>query len=729
MSQMLLLEKFPLTLCSSTGSKDVPPPADTQKMIDNIIAQSGTASQPSRRPDVRPSQTSTPSSSQTKVQLSKIKAPIAKDGRTASDSHKNGEFDATPIKSKRPLEDTEKSTPPEKRMKVDRNLTPAQENSVSKKSNMKNLPHSPGQSPAANAHGLSTKANLSKTSIQKSPAPSKLSNSKAATDTHSKKTKEHTPQKPSVQTNNVKAKSVDSMPPLLSPLPAGLVSPEGRVETSKKQEITPPKSPKSKSVAKESSSKKANIDSPPSSPLPMPALMSPILLPWIERELSRLSALPPPTSKASPLPTAATHGVEARHERSRKPDTPGVARKTVKPKNSGAAAAAAAAASKIEENLPEKRSLIVKLKYGKRNTKNIKDLLRLRPRPTMDSHSSSSTILASGSLTSAPKPEEKKRAHPTEEKHEPPAKRAKAVASLDIQKSHTSVPAAFKSPALSTPTSSQRSNAIFGTPKKGDAMKSVAMRKVNSADDFHARTPQGAMSTPAASTPASSEKPRASGASPVPPTTEKDKAREAEAKAMFAISQKYDALGKTLKREGDALFKSGKDHPKPPPPVSESDRKLGTITHIESITSYMLSFEARDSALALKRQRNDGSHWVGMADGLIVFVERNANAYPELHALLCLLAVICREQMERHHMERLTEAPTSIDSSFGQQMKTNSKARVFLLAQYAKHHSVHDKVRFITTVSEARKLSTEVIERFARVNNIKWICRLNKDME
>jgi len=185
---------------------------------------------------------------------------------------------------------------------------------------------------------------------------------------------------------------------------------------------------------------------------------------------------------------------------------------------------------------------------------------------------------------------------------EPAPKRIKVPDTINVSKSRVTLEPPFKSPGLNTPSHKD----LLATPKKGDAMKSVAMRKVDSNDGL-ARTPQ----TAATSTPASAEKPRLNG--DIRPSPENEKLR--------ADQKKAHEVALSLKRKMDMLLKvkffpdrSG---------VTETDRKLGCSIGCESLATYMNAFCIGDK-LAKHRQVQV---WHG-ALGLVTFLDRETRKLP-----------------------------------------------------------------------------------------------------
>jgi hypothetical protein len=402
-------------------------------------------------------------------------------------------------------------------------------------------------------------------------------------------------------------------------------------------------------------------DLPKSSPLPfvLPRLLSPDLPEIVEEELLRLQQ-----KSAATLNT-----VEARHEKARLPDTPGVARKTPKVKPKGAIVGhppkkekVVAESSKLAtvHERESKKSLIVKIPYKKRNAIHIQRILALtqKPRgqmekleagerlarerstsaapPKDDSESEEDVPLAKGRATKAPSAPTSTRSkkRPSDSADQPAPKRPKLPENVDIAKASTPVAPAFKSPALSAPPSAQKS--LLATPKKGDAMKSVAMRRVDSNDGL-ARTPQN----PSTSTPASAEKPRANGI---------DQRPNPELDRQLADEVKFYPMGTMLKRKMDSLISPRNRDSKDP--VPDSERKAGLCIGVESLMAYMLAFHARDRIAHLRGQPPNCQSWDGWLK-LQFFLLGSTKHYTELHALIEQMGAVAREMLNRDFMEHL----------------------------------------------------------------------------
>ncbi len=580
--------------------------------------------------------------------------------------------------------------------------------------------------------------------------------------------------------------SINAMPPLLSPLPAVLLSPDhpdlddDTVSLSPKpNQITPPSSNKSKTAdAGPAEKTQHDILSPLESPLEMPPKLSPLPDWWMEKitidsEKLRLHDL------ETQATTIATLG--ARRERSRQPDTPGVARKMAKPNklkssltkdldpvepSSFSSTKAGESTDRPHKKLgisgADREELIVKLKYGKRNSKTIIRLLQMTSRPLNETknipasaHSPAGTEsrkharigddteepsikrnkvgkndpplpISSGiearkharqfedteeSSTKRPKAinkesslptssvsAAKKHARPADDIEEPSTKRSKVTGNVEVQRARTPLTPNAQSPG---PSMAQKT---FSTPKKNDAMKSVAMRRVDS-NDGQVLTPHGG----SVSTPASTEKPRTSGG----------EVKFAEMDALKAAHAKYTTIGTTLKRQADQILKIKE---KDPGPVSDEEKKLGAVIAIESVVAYMFGFDSMDKLRHKERKIGYADPWSQFLP-FMVFATERAKGQGELFTLALLLNAVSRECLERIFMERLTTEPAGTAPGFLKEVAKNSQMRQAAWSAYRDQCRDHP-VDFATSIEEAKGITVTVLARYCKKMNIAWETKL-----
>ena len=447
--------------------------------------------------------------------------------------------------------------------------------------------------------------------------------------------------------------------------------------------------------------------------------------------------------------SATLNTIEARREKARLPDTPGVARKTPKPK--GAKVGHPPKRDKAESSktaaVPErevKKSLIVKLSYKKRQAKDIQRILALtqKPRGQMEKLEAGERLARERSISTAPPlnkdddsdseedvplstsratknpvtaaaaTSSKKRPGSSTDRNEPAPKRSKLPENLDVATASTPVTSAFKSPALSAPASAQKS--LLATPKKGSAMKSVVMRKVDSNDGL-ARTPQ----TTSTSTPASAEKPRTNGTEARPnPEVDKHRANEGKFYPMGTIlTRKMDSLVSQKNRDSST-------------PIPDSDLKAGSCIGVESLMAYMLSFHSRDRISQLRAGPPDPSTWEGFLK-LQAFLYHNTRQFPELHALIEQLGALARDMLNRAYVEQLAQLKDGTAfakvEKLAREMKENSRQRDLAWAGVKRNERVfrglgvrREGLGPWSSVDEAVALAGETLGVYCAREKLRW---------
>jgi hypothetical protein len=571
-----------------------------------------------------------------------------------------------------------------------------------------------------------------RTKIEHSRTPSNPSNSlprKPETPTGKLLPNLHKPQHPSPQAkketpkpNHASKPSSEKpldLPPLLSPLPADLDNSPGmksqpasgflkKLESGKSSSQSTPSKFKVGSdtiVVKKPQPESSPLSPPPKSPLaPLPALLSPTLPQIIEDELVRLQQ----KSAEKAEKHAALSTAEARYEKSRQPDTPGVARKTVTAKVGHPPKKNQGESSKSK---PEK--FIIKLKYKRRKADDIRRILGLKPRPDKTFLELEKERMKSSSkapdtededdvpLSKIAKPAaatvSKKRSSDSFDSRpsEPAPKRAKGPEPIDVSKSQKTLDPPFKSPALTAP--SQKS--LLSTPKKGDAMKSAVMRRVDSSDSI-SRTPQASTSTPA-----SAEKPRINGS--VPPHPEHDR--------LNAEQKRFSDTALRLKRKMDEYLKTKGGNREA---ITDRERKLGVCCGVESLVCYMSAFSLQEK---LFPKRPQGSNWV---DGVRLweFVDGQARAFPVLSALSAQVGALFREEVNRIYVEQLREKKEAV---YGD-LLANSKGRERCWLAVYKGRGVLSELGVRETLgpwnasADAMPYALDVLERYARREKLGW---------
>ena len=591
---------------------------------------------------------------------------------------------------------------------------------------------------------LTSKPQKQPTSSRESPQPKKVTpNSMKPVDTKGHSSKSSTSEKPL------------HLPPLLSPLPADLgTSPQPQVESARKsgsEKVTPPKTPqKSKGVAADTivvkqPHAKSDVSPRPtaskSPPFILPPLLSPDLPEIVEAELHRLQQ-----KSAATLNT-----VEARHEKVRQPGAPGVAQKRPKighPPKKTPAESSNSAKKAVEIEPDEPQTLLVRIPYKKKIGKIIDQLERLSSNNLAkaqreaarrverssaalsgrEDSESEDVPLASTRATKAPTsapsrsrpsdpielneqtplstkkrpidPSEQIRSAPTSANkrpressdNEPAAKKARGPEKIDTAKASTPLAPAFKSPTLHGPSE----KSLLATPKKGDAMKSVAMHRVNS-NDGHARTPQ-ATST---STPASAEKSKSK------PFQINDETQYNRAQADDA---KFYPLGTAHKRELQAMLVRDKDE------VTEEERKTAIMRGVEGLMAYMMAFHARDKQSLFSNKNPTPNHWEELFP-IYNFVLVQARGHNELMITVDQLGAIAR-----HELSKIYNDFPNVNVG---KMTSNNKEMDRLWDKGKRSQNILRELGIIeilgpwNTVNDAVGFGLAVLEKYASAHGIK----------
>lgn len=442
---------------------------------------------------------------------------------------------------------------------------------------------------------------------------------------------------------------VPEMPKLLSPLPEYLTSPTP-VSFSSGQGVEKPikggrDSPSTMKVEASGMKRKEQSDKTP--PFRLPELLPRELPPNVEELLAK--------TKQS---TRKLDTVQGRHERSRDPDAPGVARKAPK-----LSAAEKRRASKASDSSPpdmtyEVPRQIVKLKYKKSMSKDIQRILKMKPVPNRAVLELADGIVPGKPAVSKTKVADGKRARPIlDEQPDRSIKRAKVPTKIDSDKAAPGqLLPPFKSPGPAPTAGKKLPGANKVTPKKGDAMKSIAMRRVDSADD-NTLTPK----TAATSTPASTEKPKQNGTDP----------KSAEVERCRAANMKYSEMGKTLKRKRDVYIHS-------------KENQLATLAGAESLLAYLVAFDAFDAQYRKTGRPNTGDNWLS----LFPLLQANhdlGKAHLHLDIVILLIGGVASNALLAVHNQRFAkEIPSSSPDylRFRDVMSDNIRRNKEFWAQY-----------------------------------------------
>jgi hypothetical protein len=526
------------------------------------------------------------------------------------------------------------------------------------------------------------------------------------------------------------------LPPLLSPLPADLDSSPALksqhtsgFRSTKKSESGKNSSQNTPSKFKVASDtiivkKPQQIDSSPLSPPPksplisLPPLLSPTLPPIVEDELVRLQQKSAEKAEKS----AALNTAEARYEKARQPDTPGVARKTVTPKvghppkkNQTESSKSKAPTDKVEPRY------IVKLKYKKHRLNNILRILRFTPRPSKtflelekerlsgkkestakppetEEYEDDVPLSKAASKPAAAPPVSKKRSSDSLDSRssEPAPKRPKVPDTIDVSKSRAPLDPPFKSPALTNPNQKN----LLSTPKKGDVLKSATMRRVDSNDGL-SRTPQTSTSTPA-----SAEKPRVNG----------DVRSNPEHDRLRADEKRLSDNALKLKRKMDELLKTKSVNRES---VTDQEKKLGLCYGVESLVTYMNAWVTQEKI----SKHPNGKNWV---DGVRLweFVDAHAKHLPVLAALCAQVGALFREEVNKIYVDMLRDNKDSMKFVTDLQANSKGKDRCWYNAQKGRgalaELGVGELMGPWSGASEAMGYAVDVLERYSLKENLGW---------
>ncbi|KAJ5032965.1 uncharacterized protein L3040_009551 [Drepanopeziza brunnea f. sp. 'multigermtubi'] len=658
--------------------------------------------------------------------LSHLKPPVNHQLPPRPNSPLRKSYDVKPVseQKKRPLESSGAGQS-EKRAKIDHD-----------KSSSTSQNHHPRKIDSSESKKLAPAKNIQSTSTpnRASPLPNKTA-----------------PDAKSSQAKEIRTDKPRPLPGRLGPLPEDLtelVNPKkpGSVNSTPSalakyngQDTMVGKDSRGKSPLRSSTPAQASHGSQASkklpSPLkPLPKMLSPTLPDVVERELERIQAKKTAKEKEAAKetpPGASRDTVGARYEEVRRPNVPGVARKTVTPKVGHPPKKAPGESSKLrpspeKEMAPEvKTSLIVKMKYKKRIATNLQRILRISPKPSNEYLRLERERQASLNPQRGPKPSKResseeaelplstvsakastsnKRPSSTNERSEPAAKRAKLSDSVDASKEKRPLETTFKSPA---PAAKSQKD-LLPTPKKEEPIKSVAMRKVGSTDSS-VRTPQ-TMNT---NTPASAETSRVGGGDAR--SYPSDDRQQQDAKRLGVEAR-------NLKRKMDQILQT--KLPGGPVSVTEEDRKHGYAVGIECVTRYMELFALTDR---LNKGRNF-TMWESNV-GLWTLLERSTlEKHPILHALNLQLGAILKQEIGRAYTENLQRNPQkyAADLTFiggmtknflelDQNWKEARKSR-FVLAELGAPEALGPW----TTVGQATVYIHAVLELYAKKEKTGW---------
>lgn len=281
---------------------------------------------------------------------------------------------------------------------------------------------------------------------------------------------------------------------------------------------------------------------------------------------------------------------------------------------------------------PRQRHIIV-LKYGKKNRKRVEGLLKFKPRPKQlpkvpdrppSTHRETSTPLR----------DETKLNLQRDRTTEVSAAKVKPATSDPIKRPSTPLTNGIrdaKNPARPA------SKTIQATPKK--ELKSSAMRRIESVEAADPSTPGEKMRS---STPASVERNRLPKNSPLPTsapgTTEDDR----QVWQKLDKDREYFAFSRKIKHEATELANKA---------TNTAEMHKPVLLMIEALLGFMLNLSVQGH---IKPRVDPG--WPTIL-GYYNFVFQKTRHFPHLHGLVIQLGAVCRQAIQKAHMERLARDP------------------------------------------------------------------------
>jgi hypothetical protein len=372
---------------------------------------------------------------------------------------------------------------------------------------------------------------------------------------------------------------------------------------------------------------------------------------------------------------------------------------------------------------PPSRSLIVKIKIPKAKRKDVARLLQMQPRkPKQESNTSASLKskesapaskdgernnvfksegnlgkvksgnVKSGNLNSTnhrvdpqSSPLGSKEKRPREETPDtlaPPSKRQKQPNDIDAASKRPTTP-------LQKHQSSSSGSTQASTSKLQEGRSTLA--RLN-APASGVKTPQGSTRAGTPLAPNSAEKPTYEGKSTSNPSSTGTSASSRSSDNPYS---RYNALGRSLKHESDALFHRCEDRDDP------QVEKKAIATGIESVLTFMLAYTITDNITDVKRKSVNVGTWETIF-GYLMHVKLKTVGNTLMHGLLLQLEAFCRNNVLKQEITQLTstEAPSTAAPSPEAERSTPSRPRI--------------------TPEDYQKLKAKVAENTRLVNSL-WI--------
>jgi hypothetical protein len=284
---------------------------------------------------------------------------------------------------------------------------------------------------------------------------------------------------------------------------------------------------------------------------------------------------------------------------------------------------------------PRQRHIIA-LKYGKKNRKRVESLLRFKPQPAKSVIRAEHTepVAREAKLSTS-----KNAAKPTQRDRSPqrPTNKVKSTVAEPVKRPATPLTNGIKD---AKSAESPSSKGVQSTPSSKTALKSVAMRRVESVEGTADPATPGdrpiRSSTPL-STERSSRPPKHS---PLPASNGHDDDRAAWQRV--SSDRDYFSLGRKLKHEGTSLLESAS---------SQGDMHKPMLLMIEALLCFMLNTAIQGHI----RPRADPG-WSTIL-GYYNFVVQKSRHFAHLHGLVIQIGAVCRGQIQKAGMERLGRDP------------------------------------------------------------------------
>ncbi|ETN46103.1 uncharacterized protein HMPREF1541_00287 [Cyphellophora europaea CBS 101466] len=290
---------------------------------------------------------------------------------------------------------------------------------------------------------------------------------------------------------------------------------------------------------------------------------------------------------------------------------------------------------------PRQRHIIV-LKYGKKNRKRVEALLKFKSKPKVVSRAADNT---DSSRRDGKSLASKDVANPSHRERSPERRipRAKIPAAEPVKRPSTPLTNGLRDSKHSASPTSKPQNA---TPTSRTALKSTAMRRVESVEGSNADPTTPGDKSIRSSTPLSTERssrpPKASPRPASTPSTVSTSDEERIAWSRLDRDREYFALGRKLKHEGADLLNHA---------ASATDMHKPMLLIIEALLCFMLNTAIQGYV----RPRVDPG-WSTIL-GYYNFVVQKTRHFAHLHGLVVQLGAVCRGHIQKAGMERLGRDP------------------------------------------------------------------------